>query len=279
MGRKRKKQQTEECGNEEVNLQGHETHNSGEPETKTLTRLDTELTRRGLAPTRSRAREIIKSGHVFVNGNKIEKPAQTVTASAVITLSDQALVHVSRGALKLRHALEVFDLNAKGKLVLDIGASTGGFTEVLLEQGAAHVYAVDVGHGQLHEKLQADERVTSLEGRDARSLHAEEFAAAPTALTIDVSFISLEKALSHPLTLMADQSWLVALIKPQFEVGPEGLNKKGVVKNEELGAQSIERMKLWLEAQQGWSLIGLTPSPIKGHAGNQEMLIAAVKNG
>jgi 23S rRNA (cytidine1920-2'-O)/16S rRNA (cytidine1409-2'-O)-methyltransferase len=239
------------------------------------TRLDNAVYERGLVASRARAQEVIKAGHVRVNGGFITKPASKVTNEDRIELSDEALTHVSRAALKLIHALDYFDLSPAGVTALDLGASTGGFTEVLLEQGANHVYAVDVGHDQLHEKLRSDARVTSLEGRDARSLDEGEFEVPPNVLTIDVSFISLKKALAHPLTLAASKAWLIALIKPQFEVGPKGLNKKGVVKSKELSEGAVMNIIAWLNEQSGWSVIGTTPSPIKGHAGNQEILIAA----
>lgn len=264
-------------------------------------RLDIALVTRKLAPTRSRAREMIKEGHVLVAGKPAGKPAMTVSPGEEITLSQGALSYVSRAALKLSHALDHFGINPNGAIALDLGASTGGFTEILLERGAAHVFAVDVGHDQLHESLRAHPRVTSLEGRDARSLTAADFIIGedattsdanpeplqpnlltmpnfltrPNFLTMDVSFISFQKALAHPLTLLAPGSRLIGLIKPQFEVGQKGLNKKGVVRDEALSKEAVIEVTNWLNAQPGWQVLGLTPSPIKGHAGNRETLIAA----
>lgn len=252
-------------------------------------RLDIALVSRQLAPTRSRARELIKEGHVLVNGKPAAKPAMTVVPSEVITLAEGALTTVSRAAGKLSHALDHFGISPQGMVALDLGASTGGFTEILLERGAAHVFAVDVGHDQLHGSLRANPRVTSLEGRDARSLTEADFIIeadaagangspaplSPNFLTMDVSFISFQKALAHPLTLLAPGSQLIGLIKPQFEVGQKGLNKKGVVRNEALSKEAIAEVTNWLKAQPGWQVLGLTPSPIKGHAGNRETLIAA----
>lgn len=258
-------------------------------------RLDIALVTRKLAPTRSRAREMIKEGHVLVSGKPAGKPAMTVSPGEEITLCEDALSYVSRAALKLSHALDHFGINPNGAIALDLGASTGGFTEILLERGAAHVFAVDVGHDQLHKSLRAHPRVTSLEGRDARSLTEADFIikedaatadgspeplspnflTRPNFLTMDVSFISFQKALAHPLTLLAPGSRLIGLIKPQFEVGQKGLNKKGVVRDEALSKEAVTEVTNWLNAQPGWQVLGLTPSPIKGHAGNRETLIAA----
>ncbi len=241
-------------------------------------RLDLLLVERELAATRSRARELIKAGHVLINGQPAVRPAQMLLPDTKIELHDDALRHVSRAAVKLSHALAHFGFECHGRIALDIGASTGGFTEILLQHGASHVYAVDVGHGQLHPDIAAQPAVTAMEGRDARSLTAADFAHSLNAMTIDVSFISLIKAIEQPLRLLAPGSWVIALIKPQFEVGRKALGKNGVVKDEAARRRAIERVESWFDQQPGWTTRGVTAAPISGHAGNQEYLIAAEKS-
>lgn len=241
-------------------------------------RLDLLLVQKGLAPTRSRARELIKTGHVLVNGQVATRPALMVAETTTIALAADAPRHVSRAAAKLEHALAHFNLDARGRTALDIGASTGGFTEILLQQGASHVFAVDVGHGQLHPAIAAHLDVTVMEGRDARTLTKADFSRPPTAMTIDVSFISLLKAIDQPMSLLAPGSWVVALIKPQFEVGRKALGKNGVVKDDDARQAAIDDVIRWFNARPGWTILGTTPSPISGHAGNQEYLIAAVQD-
>jgi len=240
-------------------------------------RLDLLMVEQGLAPTRSKARDLIKEGHVRVDGERVSKAGQSWASSAHISLEESAPTYVSRSAAKLEHALTIFDVDVAGRTALDIGASTGGFTQILLQHGAAHVYAVDVGHDQLHESVANEARVTSLEGRDARTLGHEDFATRPTILTADLSFISLTKAIEPCMKLLGPDSWIIALIKPQFEVTKKDLNKKGVVKDEATRQAAIEQVRIWFEQQRSsaskWHVIGLTPSPIKGHAGNHEMLI------
>jgi 23S rRNA (cytidine1920-2'-O)/16S rRNA (cytidine1409-2'-O)-methyltransferase len=183
--------------------------------------------------------------------------------------------YVSRGALKLAAALDAFGFDAAGRIGLDIGASTGGFTDVLLSRGAAKVYAVDVGHGQLIAKLKDDERVVSLEGRDARSLTREEVPDQVGAIVADVSFISLEKALPASLMLAAPGAWLVALVKPQFEAGRDAIGKGGIVRDAAVREAQGERIRAWLDGQPGWRTVGLMPSPIQGGSGNEEYLVGA----
>lgn len=240
-------------------------------------RLDRLMVEQNLTETRSKARDLIKAGHVSVDGEVVKKTGQSWAPSAVITVSSNAPDFVSRSAVKLVHALKEFDIAVKDQTVLDIGASTGGFTEVLLRNGAAHIYAVDVGHDQLHETLRRDPSITSMEGRDARTLVAKDFKVMPTLITADVSFISLSKAVEQAIKLLNPGSNFIGLIKPQFEVTRQDLNKKGVVKNQTTWQQAVDKTVAWFEALRNWHVLGISPSPIKGHAGNHEVLIWAGK--
>lgn len=239
-------------------------------------RLDQALVTRGLAPTRSRARDLVLRGHVTVNGALVKKPAMAVPEGVSLEVSCDEAGDVSRGAVKLRAALEAFAFDAKGRVCLDVGASTGGFTQALLAAGASRVYAVDVGRGQLVASLRDDPRVVSLEGTDARSLTPAEIGEPPAALVADVSFISLTKALGAPLTLAARGAWLVALIKPQFEAGRDAVGKGGIVRDEAVRLQCVDTVQDWLLSHSGWRMVGTIPSPIEGGSGNKEYLIGAV---
>jgi len=240
----------------------------------TRQRADRLLVARGLVESRARAQAEIAAGHVRSDGRVVVKASEMLAEDAALSLSD-ALAYVSRGALKLIHALDQFGLSPEGRIALDLGASTGGFTEVLLQRGAMRVYAVDVGHGQLHARLKADPRVVSLENTDARALDAALIPEAPGFMTADLSFIGLEKALPAALALAAPGAILVALVKPQFEVGPKGVGKGGIVREAGLREAALLRMSAWLSAQPGWHTLGTTPSPITGGEGNVEFLIAA----
>lgn len=210
------------------------------------------------------------------DGVAIEKPAQLLAPGTHV---DYAPAHsyVSRGALKLAAALDRFSISPKGLVCLDIGASTGGFTEVLLARGAAKVYAVDVGHGQLHTRIAGDKGVVSLEGVNARGLSRDEISDAPDLVTADVSFISLTLALPAALALAKPGAGLVALVKPQFEVGRARLGKKGVVRSEADRQKALDDIDSWLSSVQGWRVEGTMKSPIEGGDGNREYLIAARK--
>ena len=243
----------------------------------TRLRLDEALVARGLYPTRSRARDAIRRGTITVDGLPVTKPAQPVADEALIAVADAARAYVSRAALKLKHALDHFDLSPQGLYCLDIGASTGGFTEVLLQAGARHVTAIDVGHDQLVPPLRQDSRVTLWEGLNARDLAPEHLASPPQFIVCDVSFISLKLALPQALDLAAPAARLVALIKPQFEAGREALGRDGVVKSELAHRQICDDIASWLRARS-WSVIGLTASPLDGGSGNKEFLIAAEKS-
>lgn len=231
-------------------------------------RLDQHLVARGLADSRARARALIAAGAVTVGGVVVRKASAEV-GDRPVTVAATA-DWVGRGALKLLHALDHFHLTPQG-VALDVGASTGGFTQVLLARGAAHVHALDVGHGQLAPTLRSDPRVTLHEGVNARAI--------PPGLippvdwiTADLSFISLAKAL--PLDLAKPGATLVALIKPQFEVGPQGVGKGGIVRDPALHRAACDGVAAHLTAQ-GWAVQGVTPSPILGGSGNTEFLIAA----
>ena len=241
-------------------------------------RLDKVLLSRGLVSTRSRARDLIVRGAVTVDGAIETKPGMLVHEDAPILLLEDA-DYVSRGSLKLIAALDAFSLDPAGRRALDVGASTGGFTEVLLRSGAAHVAAVDVGHGQLHPRLAGDPRVTQLESRDARTLTAADVGAPVGAIVADVSFISIEKALPAALALAAPGAWLVALIKPQFEAGRDAVGKGGIVRDAAVRDAQAEKIAAWISGLAGWRVVGLIPSPVAGGSGNQEFLIGAVFDG
>jgi 23S rRNA (cytidine1920-2'-O)/16S rRNA (cytidine1409-2'-O)-methyltransferase len=240
-------------------------------------RLDEALVARGLYPTRSRARDAILRGTVTIDGLTATKPAQLVGEDAVIVIADEARAYVSRAALKLKHALDHFALSPQGLNCLDIGASTGGFSEVLLEQGARHVAAIDVGHDQLAPALSHDPRITLWEGLNARDLEARHLKAPLEFIVCDVSFISLKLALPRALDLAVPGARLIALIKPQFEAGRDALGRDGVVKSDQVHRHICDDIASWLKAQ-GWTVIGLVPSPLAGGSGNKEFLIAAEKS-
>ena len=238
-------------------------------------RLDKTLVLRSLAGSRGRSKELIKEGAVVVNGAVVKDPALEVENDDVITLSRPDIPWVSRSALKLLHALKHFKVEVKGKHVVDIGASTGGFTEVLLAEGAKHVYALDVGHGQLHERLRSDKRVTNMEGIHINDMTPKEFPTKIAIVTIDVSFISLTKVLDKAMALLPKGGVIVALLKPQFEVGKEAINK-GLVKDERLRMRAIAEVSLYARSL-GLLVSDAEPSPILGGDGNQEFLILLTK--
>ena len=237
-------------------------------------RLDQLLVTRGLAESRARAKAAIEAGGVTVDGTPAKSGSQTVGANAEIGYVD-AHRWVGRGALKLDHALTVWPVAIDGRVVLDVGASTGGFTEVCLDRGAARVFAVDVGFGQMHERVAADPRVGSLERTDARDLTPDLIPERPSLIVCDASFISLIKVLPVALDLAADEADLITLVKPQFEAdGPGGVGKKGVVKDPVAHASAVARVADWLEAL-GWAVQATTESPITGGDGNIEFLLWA----
>lgn len=240
-------------------------------------RADVYLVANGHYSTRARAQAAIKAGLVTIGGKAIKKPSEKV-ADAVLTPDDISAQHehpyVSRGALKLVHALDAFDVDPTGRTCLDVGASTGGFTQVLCERGAARVYAVDVGRDQLHADLHGHPRIISMEGRDARTLMTADFDPLPDLVVCDASFISVTKVLAEPLSLMRVGTDLVTLVKPQFEVGKVGLGRGGIVKSEELGLRALDAVRHWV-GTQGWDVMATETSPIKGGSGNIEYLLHA----
>lgn len=232
-------------------------------------RLDTAVVARGLAETRARAQAIIQGGGIKVDGRVVTRPAASVGEGAVIELVSRPLPYVSRGGLKLERALERFDVEPGGKVAVDVGASTGGFTDVLLQGGAARVYAIDVGYGQLAWRLRNDPRVVVMERTNIRNVHS---LPEPVQLAvIDVSFISLRQVLPHVQPLLIAGADIVALIKPQFEAGREQVGRKGVVRSPRVWIDVLSTVLGWV-AEQGWSVLGLERSPIHGPAGNVEFL-------
>ena len=238
-------------------------------------RADQALVGRGLAESRARAQALILAGLVYSGDRRIDKAGQAIADEVPLQVRGSDHPWVSRGGVKLDHGLDHFALDPAGAVALDIGASTGGFTDVLLERGAARVYAVDVGRGQLAWKLRQDERVVVLERTNARYLTSEHVPQAIDLITCDASFIGLEMILPAPMQLIAPGGHLVALIKPQFEVGKDRVGKGGVVRDTALHDEVCARIDGWLDAQPGWRVLGIEASPILGPEGNREFLIAA----
>jgi 23S rRNA (cytidine1920-2'-O)/16S rRNA (cytidine1409-2'-O)-methyltransferase len=236
------------------------------------TRLDIALVARGLAPTRERARALIIAGHVTVDGQVVSKAGAPVTADAAITLATADHPYVSRGGVKLAGALDVFGLDVAGKRALDIGASTGGFTDVMLQRGAVSVVALDVGHGQLDWRIRTDPRVDVREGMNARALSRDDLPYAPDFVTIDVAFISLRHILPPLPPLLAPRADVVALVKPQFEAGRDEVGRHGLVTDPAIHAAVLERVT---EAATlaGFERVGMTPAAITGATGNQEFFL------
>lgn len=238
-------------------------------------RADLLLVALGLAESRARAQALILAGKVFSDTKRVEKAGDLLADGAPLEVRGQDHPWVSRGGLKLAHALAHFGLNPEGRVCLDLGASTGGFTDVLLQHGAAKVYAVDVGHGQLAWKLRQDPRVVVLEKTNARYLDASAIPEQIGALVCDASFIGLRTILPAPLALCAPGAFAVALIKPQFEAGPGEVGKGGVVRDAALHRSVCALIADWWAALPGWQVLGITESPITGPEGNKEFLIAA----
>jgi 23S rRNA (cytidine1920-2'-O)/16S rRNA (cytidine1409-2'-O)-methyltransferase len=242
-------------------------------------RADLLLVARGLAESRARAQALIMAGKVFSGTQRVAKAGDAIAEDQPLEVRGQDHPWVSRGGVKLAHALRHFGLSPEGRVCLDVGASTGGFTDVLLHHGAARVYAVDVGHGQLAWKLRADARVTVREKTNARYLDATHVPEPIGALVCDASFIGLATLLPLPLALCAPGAWAVALIKPQFEAGPEAVGKGGVVRDPRVHQAVCARVKTWWGELPGWQVLGITESPITGPEGNHEFLIAAWRQG
>ncbi|MEM0907777.1 MAG: TlyA family RNA methyltransferase [Pseudomonadota bacterium] len=237
-------------------------------------RLDQLLVARGLSRTRSQAKEAILRGAVTVDGLVARRAGQNVSYQAEVVA--EANPYVSRGGHKLSHALTSFGVEVAGKWALDVGASTGGFTDVLLRNNAAHVIALDVGHDQLEPTLRAHTRVTVIDGVNARGLKAGDLPFAPELVVFDVSFISLALVLPRVLALAADTCSLAGLVKPQFEVGRDGLGKGGIVRDHAAGERAVDQV-IEVIAGLGFQPLGKTPSPITGADGNREWLVAATR--
>lgn len=238
-------------------------------------RADRLLVARGFFASRAAARAAIEAGLVSINGLAVTKPSQILTETADIRASP-AHPYVSRGGLKLAHALTVFGVDPAGRTCLDIGASTGGFTDVLLQQGAAHVTAIDVGRDQFHKDLRKDPRVKVLEGTDARALTRDHISDQTSLLVTDLSFIALEKALGMALDLAATATDFVGLFKPQFQVGRKSVGRRGIVTDLDASERAAQAFELWMH-NQGWPIRGWTASPIAGGDGNVERLFHARK--
>ncbi|MBM3950413.1 MAG: TlyA family RNA methyltransferase [Rhodospirillales bacterium] len=232
------------------------------------------LVERGLADSRTRAQALIMAGLVFAGERRLEKPGALIDTDTLIEMRGKDHPWVSRGGVKLAHGLDHFRISPEGLVCLDVGASTGGFTDVLLTRGAKRVYAVDVGHGQFDWKLRHEPRVILLEKTNARNLDSRLIPEPPRLIVCDASFIGLETVLPASLALAAPSVHLIALIKPQFEVGKGRVGKKGVVRDPALHREVCERIEAWLIGQ-GWRVLGITESPIEGPEGNKEFLIAA----
>ena len=238
-------------------------------------RADQMLVERGLVESRARAQALILAGKVFSGERRVEKAGQPLAADAPLEVRGHEHPWVSRGGLKLVHGLAAFALSPQGLVCLDVGASTGGFTDVLLAHGAARVHAVDVGHGQLAWKLRSDPRVVVYEKTNARHLTAAIIPEPIAALVCDASFIGLQTVLPAGLALCAPGAWAVALIKPQFEAGPGQVGRKGVVRDPLVHQEVCARITAWWAGLPGWEVLGIAESPITGPEGNHEFLIGA----
>jgi len=240
-------------------------------------RADEALVRQGLIPSRSRAQALIMAGSVYLKDQQIKKPGQSIAQDTPLRLKEKDHPWVSRGGVKLAHAIEHFNLSLEGKTVIDVGASTGGFSDVALKRGAKKVYAIDVGKGQLDWSLRNDPRVVVMEGVNARYLTAEDIPEPVDAIVCDASFISLKTILPAPLSLLKPGGVLIALIKPQFEVGKGRVGKGGVVRDPALHREVISDISAWLAGVGNNDILGVTESPITGPKGNIEFLIAVRK--
>ncbi|GGB57444.1 TlyA family RNA methyltransferase [Blastomonas aquatica] len=239
-------------------------------------RVDQLLVERGLVESRARAQALILAGLVFAGERKVAKAGETIPADAPLDVRGRDHPWVSRGGIKLAHALDHFGIDVTGLTAIDVGSSTGGFTDVLLTRGAAHVFAVDSGTNQLAWKLRQDERVTVHEQTSARIITEAHITQPIDIVVCDASFIALDKVLPVPMSFARPGAWLAALIKPQFEVGRDQIGKGGVVRDSTLHTAVCDRVMAWLESID-WPVTGLTQSPITGPSGNVEFLVAAQK--
>lgn len=242
-------------------------------------RADTLLVERGLAESRARAQALIMAGLVYSRERRIDKPGTTLDADAPVEVRGRDHPWVSRGGVKLAHALERFQFDIAGAVCVDVGASTGGFTDVMLASGATKIYAIDVGQAQLAWKLRQDERVVALENTNARHITRDHVPDPVDFIACDVSFIGLEKVLPAAMALTHPGAGLVALIKPQFQAGRDAVEKGGIVRDPAVHDAVCARISQWLNAEPGWRVAGLTESPITGAKGNREFLIGAMRDG
>lgn len=236
-------------------------------------RVDVALVERGLAQSREKAQALVMSGVVYIGENKVDKASAQVTPEDELIVRQTGTGYVSRGALKLEKGFAVFGVEAKDRVAMDLGASTGGFTDVLLQNGAAHVYAIDVGYGQLDWKLRNDPRVTVMERTNARYLTADDLPLRPTLGMMDVSFISITKILPAAAAIMGENGEFISLIKPQFEAGRDRVGKKGVVRDAQVHLDVVKEILHFIDADMGWTAQNLSFSPIKGPEGNIEFLV------
>lgn len=236
-------------------------------------RVDVALVERGLAQSREKAQALVMSGVVYIGENKVDKASMQVTPDDELIVRQTGTGYVSRGALKLEKGLVVFNVDVKGRIAMDLGASTGGFTDVLLQNGAAHVYAIDVGYGQLDWKLRNDSRVTVMERTNARYLKAEDLPLQPTLGVMDVSFISITKILPSAAAIMGEMGEFISLIKPQFEAGRDRVGKKGVVRDAQVHLDVVKEILSFIDQDMQWTAQDLSFSPIKGPEGNIEFLV------
>ncbi len=236
-------------------------------------RVDVALVERGLAQSREKAQALVMSGVVYIGENKVDKASAQVTPEDELIVRQTGTGYVSRGALKLEKGFAVFGVEAKDRVAMDLGASTGGFTDVLLQNGAAHVYAIDVGYGQLDWKLRNDPRVTVMERTNARYLTADDLPLRPTLGVMDVSFISITKILPAAAAIMGENGEFISLIKPQFEAGRDRVGKKGVVRDAQVHLDVVKEILHFIDADMGWTAQNLSFFPIKGPEGNIEFLV------
>lgn len=239
-------------------------------------RLDIYCAEHDIAQSRSRAQNMIKNGKIAVNGEIIRKPGHMLDEGDKVTAVEADHPWVSRAALKLEHALSHFHIDVKGKVAMDIGSSTGGFTEVLLHHGAAHIFAIDSGTDQMVSPLRDDSRITLYQQTNARHITTDMIDRPVDVLVCDASFIALEQVLPRPMEYVATQGHVIALIKPQFEAGKGNIGKGGIVKDSELHDHICDKILKWL-THMGWTPIGLCDSPLIGGSGNKEFLVAAIK--
>ena len=242
-------------------------------------RLDMLLTEKKLFDSRARAKAMIMAGKILVNGQKVDKAGTLIAPDAQIRILGEEMPFVSRGGLKLQKALDMFKINMNGRIAADVGASTGGFTDCMLQRGAKMVYAIDVGYGQLAWKLRSNVQVVNMERTNIRNVTRQDlYYGVPDFVSIDVAFISLEKVLPVVYDLLKDSGEVVALIKPQFEAGREFVGKRGVVRDKKIHAAVIERV-LTFAASVGFGVVALDFSPVKGPEGNIEYLAHLIKDG